>query len=403
MKLDPILTKAIRLARRGKYDDAIRTLEPEVNRYHDSFRYYYILGVSCLRVNDFVGALGYFKLAREVRIRDPNALLGMAVLYLRRGETDRAVDIYLEVQDRDPKNRVAARALSIIRRYAGQDRMAEWLESGELPKLYPPLPAIPPDLSRLVLPGLGLLAALALTAFFLIRFHVITLPGSRGPRPPVSGTTLEREDREQPVETGGAYRYILTRNEVLNLYNQGLGLFTEYRDEAARRALNKLIESNASEGIKKKAGLIMDRLEIPGFDTFQDRDQDNYAYAEVVSDPVLYRGCHVIWRGMATNIQSFPSQTTFDFLVGYDTRRILEGIAGVVFDRAVPINPEAPLEVLGRIVPVAGGQEFRLEGIAIHQETGLPAPPPPVPPVPSGENLGESSGNSSRNPAGTTP
>jgi tetratricopeptide (TPR) repeat protein len=137
MKIDPILTKAIRLARRGHYDGAISTLEPEVNRYHDSFRYYYILGVSCLRVNDFQGALTYFKLAREVRFRDTNVLLGMAVLHLRRGETDRAVDFYLEVQDQDPKNPIARRALSIIRRYAGQDRIAEWLESGELHKLYP--------------------------------------------------------------------------------------------------------------------------------------------------------------------------------------------------------------------------------------------------------------------------
>jgi tetratricopeptide (TPR) repeat protein len=387
MKLDPILTKAIRLARRGKYDGAIKTLEPEVNRYHDSFRYYYILGVSCLRVNDFVGALTYFKLAREVRIRDPNALLGMAVLYLRRGETDRAVDIYLEVQDMAPKNPVAARALAIIRRYAGQGRMAEWLESGELRKLYPPLPAIPPDLSRLVLPGLGLLVALALAAVLLIRFQVITLPGSRAPRPLVSGAALEREDRERPVETGGAYRYILTRKEVLNLYDQALSLFTEYRDEAARRALNKLVESNAAEGIKNKARLVMSYLETPGFDTFQRRD--NYAYAEVLTDPALYRDCHVIWRGMATNIQTFPSQTIFDFLIGYDTRQSLEGIVNVVFDRAVPLDPERPLEILGRIVPATGsrGGEFRLEGLVIHQQSGLPEPPP----APAGRSSGESS------------
>jgi tetratricopeptide (TPR) repeat protein len=375
MKLDPILTKAIRLARRGKYDGAIRTLEPEVNRYHDSFRYYYILAVSCLRVNDFVGALGYFKLAREVRIRDPNALLGMAALFLRRGETDRAVDIYLEVQDADPKNPVAKRALGIIRRYAGQDRIAEWLESGELHKLYPPLPSIPPDISRAVLPGLFVFGALALTAFLLIRFQVIPLPGGRGKRPAVSGAALEREDRERPVETGGVYRYILTRNEVLDLYARGLSLFTEYRDEAARYLFNRLVESNASDGIKNKARLVMSYMEIPGFDTF--KRQDNYAYAEVMTDPILYRDCHVIWRGMATNIQTLPAQTAFDFLIGYDTRRSLEGIVPVVFDRAVLLNPERPLEILGRIIPVSGGREgeLRLEGLAIHQ-SGLPDSPP---------------------------
>jgi hypothetical protein len=180
-----------------------------------------------------------------------------------------------------------------------------------------------------------------------------------------TGTSLEREDREQPVETGGVYRYVLTRNEVLQHYDQGLSLFTEYRDEAARLRFNRLIESNASESIKNKSRLVMSYMEVPGFDSLQDR----FAYAEAVKDPILYRGCHVIWRGMATNIQTFSSQTSFDFLIGYDTRQSLEGIVTVVFDRAVAINPERPLEVLGRVIPAVGdrGQEIRLEGIAIHQ------------------------------------
>jgi tetratricopeptide (TPR) repeat protein len=367
MKLHPILTRAIRLARKGKHDAAIKTLEPEVNRFHDSFRYYYILGVSCLQVGDYMGAFTYFKLARDVKIRDPNALLGMAVLYLRRGETDRAVDLYLDVQDMEPKNPIARRALAVIRRYAGQNRLAEWLESGELHRLYPPLPPVPPEPRRLLLVSLAVLGLAGAAFTVLLRFHVINLPGSRGPRQLVAGTALEGEDRERPVETGGTYRYILTRNQVLEIYERGLSLFTEYRDEAARRSFNQLIESNASEGIKGKARLVMSYLEIPGFDNF--KRQDNVGYAEAMKDPVLYRGCHVIWRGMAANIQVSPSQTTFEFLIGYDTRQSLEGIVPVLFDRPLIITAEQPLELLGRILPVSGerGEGIRLEGIAVHQ------------------------------------
>ncbi|MDR2135477.1 MAG: tetratricopeptide repeat protein [Treponema sp.] len=374
MKLHPILTKAIRLARKGDHDAAIKTLEPEVNRFHDSFRYYYILGVSCLRIGDFMGAFTYFKLARDVRIRDPNALLGMAVLHLRRGETDRAVDIYLDVQDIDPRNSIARKALAVIRRYAGRDRLTEWIESGELRRLYPPLPPVPPDPRRIALSGLAAVGILAIAFFALVRFRVIALPGSRGPRALVAGSALEADDRRQPVETGGAYRYILTRNQVLETYEQGLSLFTEYRDEMARLSFNRLIESNASEGIKAKARLVMSYMEIPGFDSF--RRQDNFAYAEAVKDPALYRGCHVIWKGMAANIQLSPSQTSFEFLIGYDTRQSLEGIVPVVFDRALTVNPEQPLELLGRIVPVSGGrgETIRLEGVAIHQSLAVDGP-----------------------------
>jgi tetratricopeptide (TPR) repeat protein len=88
MKLDPILTKATRLARRGNYDGAIKTLEPEVNRYHGSLRYYYLLGVSYLYTGVFGAALTYFNLARKVKMRDTSVLLGLAVLYLNLGIPD---------------------------------------------------------------------------------------------------------------------------------------------------------------------------------------------------------------------------------------------------------------------------------------------------------------------------
>ncbi|MDR1637031.1 MAG: tetratricopeptide repeat protein, partial [Treponema sp.] len=206
MRLDPILTKAIRLARRRNFEGAIKTLEVEgANRYHGIFRYYYILAVSCLHTNDFKGALEYFNLARKVKARDPLALLGMGALYLRRGETVEALDYYLEVQDLDPKNRIAIRALRIIRKYGGQDRLSDWLESGELHKLYPPLPKLPLGPRHFLLPLAGFLVILTILGFLLVRFRVIDLP-FRENRTSIAGAVLEREDRERPVETGGSYR-----------------------------------------------------------------------------------------------------------------------------------------------------------------------------------------------------
>jgi tetratricopeptide (TPR) repeat protein len=379
MRLDPILTKAIRLARRRNFEGAIKTLEVEgANRYHGIFRYYYILAVSCLHIKDFNGALEYFRLARKVKAKEPQALLGLGVLYLRRGETVEALDYYLEVQDLDPKNRIASRALKIIRKYGGQERLSDWLESGELHKLYPPLPKLPLGPRHFFLSLTVLFGILLILGFFLIQFRVIELPSFlpvRESRAGMTVTALEREDRERPVETGGSYRYILTRSQVLEIYDRALSLFTEKRDEAARYNLNRLLESNASEGIKNKCRLISSYLETPGFDTFKRRD--NFSYSEVIRDPFLYRDCHVIWQGMATNVENLPGQTVFDFLVGYETRRTMEGIVRVVFEQAAAINPEKPLEVLGRIVPVSGegSANFNIElrVVAIHQSGLLPS------------------------------
>jgi hypothetical protein len=375
MKLDPTLTKATRFARSRKYEAAIRTLEPEVNRYHGSFYYYYLLGSSCLRAGDFGGALTYFRLAHETKRRDPLAILGLAALFLRRGETERAVDYYLDVLELDEKNRIARRAMKVIRRQAGTDTFLNWIEAGKLPALYPPIP-FPGFSAREILGVIAVLFAICIITFgFLVRFKFIPNPFyPRGPRQGVAALTLSREDRMAPLQTGGSYRYILTRVQALDIYERALSQFTAYHDEAARVNLNRILESNAAEGLKNRARIIISYMEVPGFDTF--KRGDNSAYDDVAKDPLLYNGVHVIWRGMATNVDTADTGTTFDFLVGYDTRKVLEGIVPVVFSQAIPLNPERPLEVLGRIIPAGPEGPIQLEGIAIHQSGRLDNPDP---------------------------
>jgi hypothetical protein len=89
-----------------------------------------------------------------------------------------------------------------------------------------------------------------------------------------------------------------------------------------------------------------------------------------MKDPVLHNEVHVIWRGMASNVVTNDEGTSFDLLVGYETRKVLEGIVPVIFQYAVSLNPEQPVEVLGRIIP-GPDDRIHLEGIALHQSGNL--------------------------------
>jgi hypothetical protein len=372
MKLDPILTKASKLARSGKYEAAIRVLQPEVNRYHGSFNYFYLLGSSCLRAGDFGGALTYFRLAHDVKTKDPLAILGLAVLYLRRGDTDRAVDYYLDILETDERNRVAKKAMKVIRKQAGTDDFPAWLETGKLPSLYPPIPF--PGFSRQdILRAVAALLAVCVLSFgILVKIKLLPNPfNPRGSRQGIESFSLTSEDRRAPVQTGGSYRYELSRIQVLETYEKALSLFTSHRDEAARVSLNRILGSNAADGLKNRAHIIISYMDTPGFDTF--KRSDNAAYQDVIQDTLLYEGVHVIWRGIATNIEIIDYKTACIFLVVYDTRISLEGMVPVSFDHVISINPERPLELLGRIVPVSADlthsdlAPIRIEGIAIHQ------------------------------------
>jgi tetratricopeptide (TPR) repeat protein len=380
MKLDPVLTKAVRLLKGGNCGKTIQLLEGEVLRYRDSFNYYYILASACLRAGDFGGALTYFKRAREIRIRDPLAMTGLAALFLRRGETDRAVDFYLEVQDLDPNNKIAKKALKVIKKNGGPEKITIWVDSGKLPQLYPPVPKLSLTSNRLFLPLCVLFAAGGMAAV-LFRFNLIKPFKPRVEREGFAAAVLEREERDAPFQIDGSYRYILTRDQVLDAYAEARKLFAGYRDEEAKVTLNRILESNAPEGIKNKARLLFSYTKPPGFDTLSEKN--SFKYAEVMRDPPLYRDCYVIWKGMAANLEILQNSTVFTFLVGYDTRTTLEGQVRVEFGAAIPVNPELPLKVLARIVPVANpaGIDIRLDGTAI-QQTGLLQPP-------AAENAGE--------------
>ncbi|MDR1862901.1 MAG: tetratricopeptide repeat protein [Treponema sp.] len=364
MTFDPVLTKAARLARSRNYDGAIKLLEPEVNRYYGSFTYYYLLGVSYLYAQIFGMALSYFRLAREQKMRDPSVLLGLAVLHLNHGDTDKALDLYLEVQELDENNKTAKRALKIIRKHPGPENIAAWIDSGKLPVLFPPLPKVP--LSPARIRAAVLIALLIAGAAAGVRIAKPALPFGAGfTREEPKELGLHTEERDAPMQIDGSYRYVLTRKEVVDKYNEARKLFASYRDEKARVNLNHLLESNSPEPVKNKARILLSYLEVPGFDTLKDR----FSYGEVIKEPALYRDCHIIWRGIAGNLNIEQNHTSFDFLVGYDTRRTIEGIVRVDYDFAIPVNPEQPVEILGRIVPFLGekGPEIRIAGVALNQ------------------------------------
>lgn len=372
MVTDPPLRKALILSKRKKYGKAIHLLEMEAFRYQTSFNYYHTLGAICLRAGDFSGAHTYFNRAKGLKLQDPRNLLGLAVIFLRRGDTDKALDLYLDVQDLDGSNPIVKRALRFIRKYGGTEDLGRRLEQGVIRSLYPPLPKT--GVSPRPLPLIAiLLVAAALGGVF---WGTRRVPPA--PRGGLAATALEAEDRKDPVELGGVYRYVLTGDQVLSSYREARELFNRRRDEAAKRELNRILESNASGGVKNKARILKGYTETPGFDSLLDR----FSYEEVAADPPLYRDCFVLWKGSATNIKGEDQKITFDLLVGYgaQTRTELKGIVPVEVDSPVEIIP-AGLEVLGQVAFSPGGRFF-LRAAGIHQAPSLESPggPPGGPP-----------------------
>ena len=162
-----VLITAQSLLKKRRFTDTVKLLEGSAEHYGDNFDYYLTLGIACLYLGDTGSANNYFSRARSIRLTDTQLLLGQAALYLRRGETDRALQYYLDIQDNEPGNKIVAKAMEFIRTKGDYKTINRWVETGKIKRFYPPLGINPSIVQRCLL--LFLLCGMAGIMDFLLR------------------------------------------------------------------------------------------------------------------------------------------------------------------------------------------------------------------------------------------
>jgi tetratricopeptide (TPR) repeat protein len=343
MKSRP-LKKAARLFRARKYPSVISLLEPQVFMYRENAQFFYMLGVSCLHTGDYGGAHSYLQRSAQLSEDDIDALVGLAAVHIKRRENQEALRLWLEVLDRSPNHRVARRGLSLLQKTDDPSVLSEELSDRRIKRLFPS--------SGFHVPGVVWVgAAVTVVAVMGVLFGPSVIREVRNyledRRPGYE--VLQTEDQPTLMTAAeGEFRYILTAREIEAIYDRIGRLFNDFRDNLARREINRLLASNASQAIKQRLRLLLAYIAVPDFTNFR----DNFEYGEVAAEPWLYEGCFVRWKGRATNVRVAEDAITFDFLVGYHTEQVLEGIVEARLSFAARVDPGDPIEIIGRIVDV---------------------------------------------------
>ncbi len=338
-----VLDKAKTLFLRKKYADVIKLLEPNVLEYRDSFLFHLYLGLSCLHLGQIEGAVDYFYRAEQLEPRNPDLLSAQAVIALRRNRTNRAIELYLRALEEDENYRLAKRGLDFIRCNTDPEALGDFIQSGRIKTLYPV-----PGRTAYRLRSVAVVAALTFSVLLVIGLLVNngTETMIAEQRADLSHLALERSERRNPVESAETTtHYILTEDEVLSAYRKAQDYFQQSQDNLTQIEINRLLFSNASFAIKQKARSLQEYLETPGFESVRNL----FSYEEVKSDPFLYTDCWIVWKGMATNMQLASHASSFEFLVGYDTKERLEGVVPAFCGFVADIDPERPLSVLAQV------------------------------------------------------
>lgn len=360
-----LLKKALTLYKAGKPSQAVQLLEPEILRFRDNGTFYRLLGAACYAAGDYGGADTYLQRSAQIRDRDCAVLTALGLIQIRRRQTEKALKLLLDALELDPGNSKAKKALEALRKYGHSDQLPEWMQS-------PAFQALTPDF----FPGprwsfwaplvLGLVAGLAVWVTLPLwepwlssTVRGMTSPPVEKIRPGQEGLSLE--DVKEFTAFEGAFTLVMTPEEVKKIYSRAQSLFNSYRDNLAQVELNRILNSNASGEIKGRSRTLSGLLKTPDFTTFQ----DNFPYAEVRRSPWLYQGAHVRWRGRVANKKVTESQITFDFLVGYDSGQVLEGIVPVTLKFAALFENGDGLDLLARVA--VKDNFWNLEGVGLHK------------------------------------
>lgn len=359
-----VLAVARQLMRRRQFGSAISLLQQYYEYYKGTFEYYLMLGTSYLYVGDVGSASRNYDEARKIKLENSELYLGQAAIFLRRGETDRAIQYYLDIQNFDPNNVTVREAMEFIRGKGDYKTICEWTESGRIMRFYPPLGMNPDIIRNSILCGLVLGACIS--AGILIGGKFLH-GGERAAAPRTAAEnavskTFQRleltEDEARNAQdlslSDGEVHFQLSGTEIRRSYDSAIEFVKAGRDNAARVEINRIRSSNAVPSIKKKAEDLQVTLKVPTVDSLK----DNYSYQTVAEDPLLYRGCYVVWDGRLANVESRDDGSVrCTLLVGYDTKKTILGMVPVLFKEAPSpqLDTEKPVRILGVVGEDAGG------------------------------------------------
>ncbi len=352
------LEKANRLLSARRFPAVVSLLEPLIMDYKESFQFFYLLGTACLYLGDIGGAELYYKTARRIKISDVDLITAQAVLFLRRGEVNKAVEYYLQAQEYNPDNSLSKKALEFIKHNSSSDVFTHLVQTGNIKRFYPRLGTNPKLLQALII---SIVLVFASGVFFLLMQSPQNIEGNRADLSELVLSVDERNNSLIQDTASSVFRYILTEKELEDAYADAQEHFQSYRDNSSQVEINRILNSNASTAIRQKARLLNEYLEEPTFDS----NIENYTYEQIRQDVWLYLDTWVIWSGRVTNVLETQTEYQCDFLIGYDTLQKVEGFVPLVMQQPVDIDTSLPVQVLAQ-VNISDGR-LLLRGKSIYQ------------------------------------
>lgn len=352
---------AIKYLGRGEYSRVIRLLEPKIPLFLENKEFYTVLAKAFFYTGDNAGSKLYFDRGQKI-LWDIESALYLGVLGLKRRDFNSSIRIWLDILDEDPDNKVAVKGLAILKKYSTLEELESFIHSKKIDKL---IPRKPIRLATSTIISIVVVFALIGGTILLIKSDFVNRLVSNYGKPYIEDNTREGGDsfsldnlEKDYIDFKEVSKYSFTGAQIEDFFKTAHILFLESKDNMVRTYLNLIKYSNANEQVKSKANRLESYLIDPNWANYN----DNITFSDVDNNLYQYENCLVRWKGSISNLV-ITNVISFDLLVGYDERKVLEGVIPVELNQNIMIDDSQPIEVFGKIKLI--DNEFYIEALTV--------------------------------------
>ena len=332
-----VILKASHLYARKKYGQAIKLLETNIFSFRDNPQFYYLLGLVCLRTRDIPGAMSYLRRSYQLNRHNSDTQSLLALAELLSSNPHHAIEHWLEILKREPKYTPALTGLRMLKN--GIVEPNRLMESKIFNRLIPVL-------KNQIIYQYGLIFVIFSVVLMcgLGVYFYITRPPNVIARRGIEQIEIARS-QDTIISLDGNPRYILNESQIASLLNTIHHDFLRKKDNDTCKNINYLLHSNTTIQVKQRMSLLSTYLSNETFATISSTDN----YIDVKNEPWLYNGCFIRWKGRIANIEDNANHATFDFLIGYEDEKILDGIERSFLTVDYNLDNPQSIEIIGKL------------------------------------------------------
>ena len=329
--------------RKKQYVKAVSFLEKALTEKKNDPEVYLFLGNASLLTDDLDGARRYFRAGLLVRENDIELMRGLSYVYLYDDRIEEAISLWGEILDKNPREKVIKKALAELRGHDDTQSFVETIDlrsflSAGIPlysKLKPYILSLSISIGILIIVIVFYATPLyqkALQRFYpeIVELNAIELP--------LEEPIIDAEPREA--------LYSFSEEEIKSSFVQIKKYIYRERINTAIVALNRVMLSNASLGVKERFRILYTFIDPPDPISID----YNPHFFEIMKEPAVFEGVYVRWTGKIAGLKKDGEDISFDLLVNYENEDTIEGIALVEITGTYYLENRQNVEVFGKII-----------------------------------------------------